>query len=321
MYAGDSLFLIFQNCAYCLGAVFIDYFAHNNFARSKKFIYIVCAFLAVQAVSVIANLPRGYYFSVSLDNRYVPGQYHFLRLLASYAAMLVVAVDFCLASKNSKRSQTYLILFFILITGTGVALDTALQSGSLTWPCFSAGILYIYFFIIHSDSKIDSLTGIGNRYSFNEFIERLSRQNTREEYSMVMIDLDRFKEINDTLGHLEGDNALRDMAVIIKGCIRHSDFAARYGGDEFVVATGAESDIRRLMERIQEAINLQNSKGGRPYLLLMSYGHDVYITNSGQPVQDFISHIDALMYKQKQERRRAGIPSAISCVEFVKREA
>jgi diguanylate cyclase (GGDEF)-like protein len=192
----------------------------------------------------------------------------------------------------------------MLLTGAGATLDVVFKSGSLAWPCFSAAILYIYFFIIQSDSKIDSLTGIGNRYSFNEFINKLSRQNMKEDYAIVMIDLDRFKEINDTLGHLEGDNALRDMATIIKGCIRHSDFAARYGGDEFVLAAKAEHDIQRLMNRIQEAIDLQNEKRQRPYQIYMSYGYDVFTTNAGQSIQDFLAHIDALMYRQKESHRK-----------------
>jgi diguanylate cyclase (GGDEF)-like protein len=120
-----------------------------------------------------------------------------------------------------------------------------------------------------------------------------------------MIDMDRFKEINDTLGHLEGDNALRDMATIIKSVIRHSDFAARYGGDEFILAARAEYDIGRIMTRIQENIDLQNSKGTRPYKIYMSYGCDVYTTNSGRSIQEFISHIDSLMYKNKEENRRS----------------
>jgi diguanylate cyclase (GGDEF)-like protein len=311
-YAVSSLFLTAQNSTYYLCAVFIDYFAYGSTGRSKKYIGIVCAFLALHALSVIGNLPLGYYFTISPDNYYTPGSLYPLRLILSYAATLVIIIDISLASKYFKHSQAYLIILFIFLTGMGAALDIALKTGSLVWPCFSAAILYIYFFIIQSDSKIDSLTGIGNRYSFNEFINKLSRQNTREDYSIAMMDMDKFKEINDTLGHLEGDNALRDMATIIKGCIRHSDFAARYGGDEFVLATRAENDIQRIMDRIQEAVALQNKKRVRPYQIYMSYGFDVYTTNSGRSIDDFIAHIDALMYKQKEEHKQAGIGSAIT---------
>jgi diguanylate cyclase (GGDEF)-like protein len=127
-----------------------------------------------------------------------------------------------------------------------------------------------------------------------------------------MMDIDKFKEINDTLGHLEGDNALRDLAAIIKGCIRHSDFAARYGGDEFVLATEAEYDIKRLMNRIQATIDQQNKKRIRPYQLYISYGYDVYTTKSDESIYSFIARIDGRMYRQKEKRKKNGIPSAIT---------
>ena len=117
-----------------------------------------------------------------------------------------------------------------------------------------------------------------------------------------MIDLDHFKKINDTLGHLEGDNALRDMAAIIKGSIRHSDFAARYGGDEFILAVKAEFDIQKLLQRIQESMDNQNQKKIRPYTIEMSYGWAVYTANSCQAVDDFIKHIDKLMYSEKRRK-------------------
>jgi diguanylate cyclase (GGDEF)-like protein len=165
---------------------------------------------------------------------------------------------------------------------------------------------------LQSDLKIDSLTRIGNRASFNEFIDKLSRQNSQQEYTIVMMDMDRFKEINDTLGHLEGDNALRDMAAIIKNCIRKTDLAARYGGDEFVLVIGAEYDVHRVMNRIQDIINQQNERRIRPYQLYISYGYDVYTPKSGESISGFLARIDAMMYKQKEERKKKGIPSAIT---------
>jgi diguanylate cyclase (GGDEF)-like protein len=317
LYAVLSLFLVAQNCTYYIGAIFIDYFTYGNSARTKKFISIVCVFLAVQTVSVIVNLPLGYYFYISAENLYTPGKFYLLRLLLSYFPILVIIVDIALAPKHCRHTHAYLIFLFLFITGSGAAMDVVFKSSNLVWPCFSAAILCVYFFIIQTDSKIDSLTGIGNRYSFNEFIDKLSRQNTKVDYSIVMIDLDHFKEINDTLGHLEGDNALRDMASVIKGCIRHSDFAARYGGDEFVLATLAENDIQRLMDRIQRAIDIQNSKCVRPYQIYMSYGYAIYTTNSGRSIQEFITHIDRLMYQHKQERYRAGIGSAVTAAKRV----
>jgi diguanylate cyclase (GGDEF)-like protein len=115
--------------------------------------------------------------------------------------------------------------------------------------------------------------------------------------------MDHFKKINDTLGHAEGDNALRDMAAIIKGCIRHSDFAARYGGDEFVLVAKAEYDIEKLISRIEKTMEIQNEKHIRPYTLEMSYGYDVYTAGQSRSINEFLNHVDGLMYQHKAERR------------------
>jgi diguanylate cyclase (GGDEF)-like protein len=120
-----------------------------------------------------------------------------------------------------------------------------------------------------------------------------------------MIDMDHFKAINDTLGHQEGDNALRDMAGVIKKCIKGSDFAARYGGDEFVLATRVENNVTDLMNKIQGEISCQNEKKARPYKLEISYGYDIYTADGSTPIDYFLNHIDNLMYKNKTERRRA----------------
>jgi diguanylate cyclase (GGDEF)-like protein len=105
---------------------------------------------------------------------------------------------------------------------------------------------------------------------------------------------------------MEGDNALRDMAAIIKKCVRGTDFAARYGGDEFVLATRVENGIADLINAIKiEAIKL-NEKNIRPYKIDISYGFGIYTADGTSPIGTFLNHIDELMYKQKEEHRRAG---------------
>lgn len=107
----------------------------------------------------------------------------------------------------------------------------------------------------------DALTALHNRRSFGEQLEWLLRNASRrrECLSVLMIDLDRFKAINDTFGHAEGDHALREVAAAIAAVCRQNDVAARYGGEEFAVVlpdTDAEGcivvaeNIRLAIERI-----------------------------------------------------------------------
>jgi diguanylate cyclase (GGDEF)-like protein len=299
-------YYIFQIASFYCVFVFVDYLTFKDRKRTKKIVKFAWIMVAFNGILLLLNLRLGFYYYLAADNVFCHGNIYFVRLIASYLPIAMVFIDLIFLAKSFKTSQTYLILLFIvLVTSLGALIDITLHTTGLIWPCYTSGLLYAYFFIIRSESKIDSLTGIGNRYSFNEFISQVSGPNAKQPYSIVMIDMDHFKEINDTLGHPEGDNALRDMAAIIKGCIRYSDFAARYGGDEFVLAAKKESDIVRLMERIQESINNQNNKNTRPYKIQISYGYDVFTPNSGQSIEAFLSRIDKLMYKQKAEKRRS----------------
>ncbi|MDR1930778.1 MAG: GGDEF domain-containing protein [Treponema sp.] len=302
LHAVLSLFLITQNITYYLAVVFIDYFACLSVSRTRRILKIFALLFVLYLIAILLNLKFHFFFSLSADNFYYPAAYP-LRLAISYITLALIIIDIFISGKYLKPIQIYLLSFFCVLAALGASLDVFFQDINLSWPCFAAGVLYVYFFIIQSDSKIDSLTGIGNRMSFNELFEKLARSGSGELYSLVMIDMDHFKEINDTLGHLEGDNALRDMAAIIKGCIRESDFAARYGGDEFILVIKGQNDIAALMKRIEQAVQNQNKKGKRPYKLQWSYGWDNYSAGGGRSIKEFLAHIDALMYQQKSAKR------------------
>jgi diguanylate cyclase (GGDEF)-like protein len=288
---------------YCI-FIFADYLAHRDEGRTR-FIVRCCGVVAgIHAVILLLNLPLGFYFYLSEDQHFYRGSLYFIRLVLSYTPAGLALGDAVIFRKNFKRSQLLLILLFLFFYGAAAAAELAFNTGTFIWPCGAAALLYAYFFIIRTDLKIDSLTGIGNRFSFNEFIDMLEKTNVKQAWYIVMIDMDRFKEINDRFGHQEGDNALRDMAAIIKGCIRHSDFAARYGGDEFILAARAEYDIEKLVSRIQESVDNQNAKKLRPFTLEMSYGCDVFVTNSDRSIESFLKQVDAVMYRHKAERKR-----------------
>jgi diguanylate cyclase (GGDEF)-like protein len=299
-----TVFYVFQVHSYYCIFVFADYLAHRDGERTRSIIRFCNLVTGIHAVILLLNLPLGFYFYLSESNRLYRGSLYFIRFILSYAPVGLALGDVVIFKKNFRNPQILLILLFLIFYGSAAAVEFVFNISILIWPCSAAALLYAYFFIVHTDLKIDSLTGIGNRFSFNEFINMLEKTNARQAWSIVMIDMDHFKEINDRFGHQEGDNALRDMAGIIKGCIRHSDFAARYGGDEFVLAAKAEDDIEKLISRIQESMNNQNAKKLRPFMLEMSYGHDIFVTKSNRSIESFLRHVDAIMYRHKAERRR-----------------
>jgi diguanylate cyclase len=102
----------------------------------------------------------------------------------------------------------------------------------------------------------DSLTGMYNRRHFNDLLTQIFAESSRygSDLSCMMIDLDNFKEVNDTLGHQAGDDLLRLTASVIERSIRDADVAVRYGGDEFIVLlpqtnpTEARASAQRILD-------------------------------------------------------------------------
>lgn len=109
--------------------------------------------------------------------------------------------------------------------------------------------------LVH-DAKHDALTGLPNRAMFMERLNQAIkhvRRHSLEQFALLFIDLDRFKQINDTMGHLEGDRFLIETATRLRGCIRSNDTLARLGGDEFVIlldTINGINDARDVAERV-----------------------------------------------------------------------
>jgi len=304
-----SGYFIARNCCFYYAAIFVDYFTHGNARRTKIFEKTFLIFIIMYVISLLIGIVPGYYFYISRDNIYVPGTLYVMQILISFFPIIIMLVDISLAPKYLKRPQIFLTIVFVILSAIGASLDVFLGTTTLVWPCISAAILYVYFFILRSDSKIDCLTGIGNRSSFNEYINNLANQISEKEHMFVKFNLDRFREINDRLGHTNGDHALQDIALIIKKCAKNADFAARLGGDEFILVSADLSQSKAVIDRINEAIDDQNKKCVRLYQLYLSYGYDVYKGKAGRQIQEFLAHVDIEMNKYKTSRREK-----VSCV-------
>jgi diguanylate cyclase (GGDEF)-like protein len=107
-------------------------------------------------------------------------------------------------------------------------------------------------------TRVDDLTGLYNRRYFMERLERETKRSARygSDLGFLIVDIDHFKRVNDTYGHLVGDRVLREVAAVISELARVTDLAGRFGGEEFCVAL-AETDLRGTRafgERVREAV-------------------------------------------------------------------
>ncbi|WP_247419525.1 putative bifunctional diguanylate cyclase/phosphodiesterase [Ralstonia pseudosolanacearum] len=152
----------------------------------------------------------------------------------------------------------------------------------------------------------DTLTGLLNRCALEDRLEHalaLARRN-RSRVSVMFLDLDRFKNVNDTLGHQFGDQLLREVAARLQACAREADTVARLGGDEFVVMLESLDGVgtRRVAERILAAIGAPFHIDGQELFLGVSIGIAV-APHDGDDPHTLLRKADAAMYLAKERGR------------------
>ena len=160
---------------------------------------------------------------------------------------------------------------------------------------------------LQSLSLVDELTGLYNRRGFLAVTEQHLAAIQRSEKIPVMLyaDLDRLKEINDSLGHHEGDRALMKAAELLKDSFRTSDIVARIGGDEFVVmaAIGADETPEAVIQRVQENFAAYNETRARTYNVSVSIGVAHFDAEQNHSIEELMAQADRAMYQQKRAKK------------------
>ena len=155
----------------------------------------------------------------------------------------------------------------------------------------------------------DKLTGLYNRSMFSRLLEQGLTESRRygRPLAVMFVDLDRFKNINDTLGHEAGDALLQEVAQRLKSCMRDSDTIARMGGDEFVVLLPSANDQEGLAAAAQKILGVLAQPfaiGGQEFRVTASIGISMY-PGDGDDEPTLMKHADIAMYQAKEEGRNS----------------
>jgi diguanylate cyclase (GGDEF)-like protein len=163
------------------------------------------------------------------------------------------------------------------------------------------------------EMTIDPVTGLSPRIELKKMMAEIDKQAQAENipFSVLMIDLDHFKIVNDTYGHRAGDEVLRQFAEIIKHCIRGEDTAYRYGGDEFIVILkgASEEQAAEAAERIRNTIEetIIPLKDGRELKVTASIGFAEMNREARETIGDTIERADAALYEAKRGGRSRAV--------------
>lgn len=172
-----------------------------------------------------------------------------------------------------------------------------------------------------TEARTDALTGLRNRRSFNEELSRLFAQRQRQGivFSLLLIDLDHFKQVNDSHGHPAGDQALRSLAQLLTKTLREMDFVCRYGGDEFaVICPGSHlHEAATAAERVRQAV-ATTPVPLEDVALPLTLSVGVCEVGHSEIAEGLIQRADQALYAAKQAgRNRVHVHDGQRCVPAI----
>lgn len=264
------------------------------------------ALLIIDLLLAISSIFTGYafYFDASGYHR---GPFYALSNILGLAMILLPA---CFVIKHRRETDSKhfrVLLFFPLPPLIGQLLQIQYQEFPFL-PCGIAFALITVFLNIQNRiMEFDFLTGAQTRRRLDQYMENKIRHATADNtFAAVMIDVDHFKTINDTYGHIVGDKVLIKTVELLKSCVRNDDFIGRYGGDEFCVIlnVGDTEALEIVVQRIQAVFSAHTRRrDDDPSMALnISMGYALYDANSHMSLHEFQHYIDQIMYKNKHNK-------------------
>jgi len=285
---------------------YADFQIFRSITRIKKLIYILLAIFALNAILSTLSVFTGDFFSIDAHNIYHRGPYFGIYVLLCYTPFMYASVLVVINKKIINKKYYPSLLLFPLPQAVGALLQVLHYGILLTCPSMVLSLLIIYLSIQEAGLNTDYLTGVFNRRSFNIYLsDKIKSSSKNKSFSVILIDMDNFKKINDRLGHQIGDEALLDTVELLQSCLTRKDMIARFGGDEFYILLEIDQkdELTEVVKRITKAKDDFNRSGRKPYQIHFSMGYDVYDHINKISPDEFMYHIDRLMYMQKASNR------------------
>lgn len=309
----------YVSIAVCDYAICQFFFAIWEFVTSKKpskskFIFLLYCLLILAIVTTpLTHLV----FSMTTAGALIKGPLYVFSTLILFGYLIVfsvISIVFYFQTENDFAKEQY---SFVTIYSLPVLIGAIIHYKHWTLPSFAFGLtiatLIIYIFQMRDMVSLDALTGINNRRQGERFFQEQIRRINEEPHQLMeclflfMMDLNKFKSINDTHGHTEGDKALIVAADVLKeACshIRRRCIISRFGGDEFVIGVVFTPEEARLLnEKIIELLAKKNEEMNAPYKISISIGY-TYYKREFKDFRTFLTNADKLMYEMKEIAHR-----------------
>ncbi len=235
------------------------------------------------------------------------GSWFFIQRIITYGyttlGSLIVFFYLLRKGKSYRPVRTFTLISFIVFPLAGGILTILIKGPSTVWAFFAVGLVLIFFDMRIANVSQDGLTRMNNRRVFDDYIAKcINEVRPTKNLYLIMLDIDKFKRINDEYGHIEGDSAISLVADVLKKvCFERDCFLARYGGDEFVILCWEkdEKDVFFIEKEILSSLRHQLVVKKLPYNLTISMGFAERGKDCFGKVNAFIQKADKALYKAK----------------------
>lgn len=287
-------------------SLYADYQLFRDENHVKKTMRVLILPMIVNSVIAVLSIFYGLAFRIDSSNIYHRGVFFYLMASICY---IYIVYSFLSIIINRRRIEQRIIHPLLLFAAPPIAagiIQTIFYGVSVVWAAASVSAMVIYTNIQNRQLYTDYLTGVYNRRQLERYISEFCRDSMEKgKMAGIMIDIDSFKNINDDWGHMEGDRALVEASNILKSSFSKNDLICRFGGDEFFVLLQVfdREELHDKVKWLKANERKFNTQKITPYSISFSIGYDIYDGSSGMTYQQFLKHIDLLMYEHKKSNR------------------
>jgi diguanylate cyclase (GGDEF)-like protein len=294
------------------GYVWCLYVVYRMFGsprRVKRYAKIICAPVLIALISIWTTPFTGWVFSISDENVYTRED---LWIVPAVSTIAYVVFGICYVYANKKRINKYMIMPIMLIMTpifVGMLVQWLIPGAAIIAMVITISLVGFYATTQSESAYIDRLSGVYNRRYLDDYLTSLNENDKYRKNGKtitgIMLDMDKFKQINDNFGHHVGDDAISQVGSILRDNLGKMNFAARYGGDEFIIITPMldRDSIEGLMQKLTDVANERNASGEYPYELLFSYGYAQFTVGKEKDSDGFMKRMDDNMYEYKVAKK------------------
>ena len=312
-YFFETWYYIFNILMPFLWAVYSETALEGDAKKARAHIRILAVPMVAFMALLFFNLKYGMIFRIDAQNVYHRGDWFWLSVIFSFAYLGYASFRAMRKAIQYRWScdgrQYYSMAVFIIPPAIGGILQTMYYGLSCIWICTVISVILYYIDSLNRQISTEPLTGLNNRRELNKYLAReVKDAGHAGVLSMIMMDIDRFKEVNDTYGHYYGDTVLIAMADILKkSCKSTAAFLARIGGDEFCIVYPVDNieAVEGLIAKIQYNIIIWNAAHKDLIPLSLSLGYSVWDPENDKSIDSLYRRADQKMYEAKRAKRMA----------------